>query len=127
MASNCSPILDSLPDDRINVGNGDQDLGGPVGHGFGDGKLVQITRIIVVYGAPEKVPEIARRRPGSDRRPVNSVELGKRLGRKIRNQSSIQHRLMGDSLQDRAVLPVVGAVHNISVSSCRTRSFRRRR
>jgi hypothetical protein len=53
----------SLFDDRVNVGNGDQDLGGPVGHGFGNGKLVQIARIIVVDGAPEKVPEITRRFP----------------------------------------------------------------
>ena len=49
-----------LLDDRVHVGNGDQDLGGPVRYGFGNGKLVQITRIIVVNGAPEKVPEITR-------------------------------------------------------------------
>jgi hypothetical protein len=49
-----------LLDDSVNVGNGDKDLGGPVGHAFGNGKLVQITRIIVVDGAPEKVPEITR-------------------------------------------------------------------
>jgi hypothetical protein len=38
---------------------------------------------------------------------VDSVELGERLGRKIRNKSPFKHRPVGDSLQDGAVLPVV--------------------
>jgi len=33
----------SLFDDRINISNGDQDLCGAIGHGFSNGKLVQIT------------------------------------------------------------------------------------
>jgi hypothetical protein len=40
-----------LLDDGVNVGNGDQDLGGPVGPawaGFGNGKLVQIAIILFV-------------------------------------------------------------------------------
>jgi hypothetical protein len=41
------------------------------------------------------------------RRSVDSVELGERLGRKIWNKSSFKHRPMENSLQDRAVLPVV--------------------
>ena len=40
-----------LFDDRVSVGNGDQDLGGSVAHGLGNGKLVQIARIIVVDGS----------------------------------------------------------------------------
>jgi hypothetical protein len=93
----------SLLDDSVNVGNGDQDLCGPVGHGFDNGKLVQIARIIVVDGAPEKVPEITRRSLSSHRRPVDSVEFGERLGRKIRNKSSFKHRPMGNSSQNQAV------------------------
>ena len=120
----------SLFDDRVNVGNGDQDLGGPFGHGFGNGKLVQITRIIVVDGAPEKVPEIARRFLSSRRRPVDFVELGKRLDRKIREKSSFKHRPTGNSLQDRAVFSVACIRHIISflkypvVISCSRNAFR---
>jgi hypothetical protein len=93
----------SLLDDSVNVGNGDQDLGGSVGQGFGNGQLVQITRIIVVDGAPEKVPEIPRRSPGLRRGPVDAVEFGERGGGKIWNQPSCQHRPTGDSLQNRTV------------------------
>ena len=103
----------SLFDDRVNVGNSDQDLGGPVGQGLGNGKLIQIPRIIVVNGAPEEVPEIARRLLSPRRRPVDSVELGERQGRKIREESSCKHRPMGDSLQDRAV--VVRIRHNVTL------------
>ena len=104
----------SLFDDRVNVGNGDQDLGGPGGHGFGNLKLVQIARIIVVDGAPEQVPEIARRFLRSCRWPGDSGEFGERLGQKIRNQASFKHRPMGNSLPDRAVLSVVCIRHNIT-------------
>ena len=43
--------------------------------------------------------------------PVDPVELGERLGRKIWNKSSFKHRLMRNSLQDRPVLPVVCVRH----------------
>jgi hypothetical protein len=103
-----------LFDDRVNVGNGDQNLGGPVGHGFGNGKLVQIARIIIVNGAPEKVPEIVRRSLNLHGRPVDSVKLGERRGRKIWNQPFFEHHPMGNSLQDRAVLSVVYIRHIIA-------------
>ena len=102
-----------LLDDSVNVGNGNKDLCGPVGHGFGNRKLVQITRIIVVDGAPEKAPKITSRFFRSRRRPVDSVELGERLARKIRSQSSFNHGPMGNPLQDRAVLSVVCIRHMI--------------
>ena len=38
-----------LLDESVHIGNGDKNLCGSFGHGFGNGKLVQITRIIVVY------------------------------------------------------------------------------
>jgi hypothetical protein len=119
----------SLLDDRVNVGNGDKNLCGPVGHGFGNGKLVQITRIIIVDGAPEKVPEITGRFLSLRRWPVDSVEFGERLGWKIWNKSSFQHRPMGNSLQDGAVLSVVCSHHNVTfleyliVISCLTNAF----
>ena len=80
-----------LLDNSVNIGNGDKDLYGPVGHGFGNGKLVQITRIIVVDGTPEKVPHISRRFLSSRCRPMDSVELGDCLRRKIRKKSSFYH------------------------------------
>ena len=80
-----------LLDDSVNVGNGDKDLYGPVGHGFGNGKLVQITRIIVVDGTLEKVPHISRRFLSSRRRLMDPVKLGDCLRRKIRKKSSFRH------------------------------------
>jgi len=118
-----------LLDDSVNVGNGDQDLGGPVRHGFGHGKLVQITRIIVVDGAPEKAPEITRRFLSSRRWPVDFVEFGERLGRKIWNKSSFKHRPMGDLLQDQAVWSAGCIRHDVPfleylvVISCSTNAF----
>jgi hypothetical protein len=103
-----------LFDDRVNVGNGDQNLGGPVGHGFGNRKLVQIARIIVVNGAPEKVPEITRRSLNLRGRPVDSIKLGERRGRKIWNQPFFEHHSMGNSSQDRTVLCVVCIRHIIA-------------
>jgi hypothetical protein len=37
-----------LLDDRVHIGNSDKDLYSPARHGFGNGKLIQIARIIVV-------------------------------------------------------------------------------
>jgi len=44
---------------------------------------------------------------------VGSIELGKYLDREIPNKSSFQHHPMGNSLQDGAVLSVVGICHVI--------------
>jgi hypothetical protein len=103
-----------VPNDRVNIGNSDKDLCGPVGHRFGNGKLIQITRIVVVDGTPEKVPEIACRFVSSRCWPVDSVELGERLRRKIWRESSFEHRPMGNSLQNRAVLSVVSIRHHVT-------------
>jgi len=86
-------------------------LPNPAKAGFGNGKLVQIARIIVVNGAPEKVPEITRRSLNLRGWPVDSVKLGKRRGRKIWNQAFFKHHPMGNSLQDRAVLSVICVRH----------------
>jgi hypothetical protein len=50
-----------LLDDSVHIGNGDKDLCRPIGHGFGNGKLIQVARIIVVYGTPDKISQIAGR------------------------------------------------------------------
>src|SRR5437899_10219298 len=87
-----------LLDERIHISNGDKDLYGPFGHGFGNGKLVQIARSIVVYGAPDKVSEITRRFFSSCCRPVDSVELGDYLEWEIGKKSSFKHRPTSNSL-----------------------------
>ena len=51
-------------DKSIHIGNGDEDFRGTPRKGFGHGKLVQVARIVVVDGAPEKAPEIAVRAVG---------------------------------------------------------------
>ena len=99
--------------DRVDVGNGDKDLGGPVGHGLGNGKLIQIARIIVVDGAPEKASEVLRRGLNARRWAVDSVELDKCLAREIRNQPSLQHHPVGNAPQNGAVLFVVGVRHYV--------------
>lgn len=100
-----------LFNDLGNIGNRDKDLCSPIGQGLCNGKLVQIPRIIIVDGTPDKVSEIKRRFHHTRRRPVDFVEFGDRLDRKIRNQSSFQHCPAGNSLQDRAVLSCVGIRH----------------
>ena len=109
MTVNCRTTLD----DRIYVSHGNQSFDLVSRHRLGNGKLVQVTRVIVVDGAPEKVPEIMRRFLSSRRWPADSVEFGQRLERKIWNKSSLEHRPMGDSLQDRAVLSVVRILHHV--------------
>ena len=84
----------------------------PPGKDFSHRKLVQVQRVIVVNGAPRQAAEIARRPIRSGRRPMDSRELGERVGRKIWNQSLCHHRLMGNSLQDRAVLFIVSVYHS---------------
>src|SRR5947208_3752063 len=75
-----------LLDERIHIGNGDKNLCGPSGDGFGNRKLVQIVRSIVVYGAPDKVLEITRRLFSSCCRPADTVELGACLEREFRSE-----------------------------------------
>jgi hypothetical protein len=93
--------------DRVDIGNRNKDLCGRIGHGFGDGKLIKIARIIVVDGAPGKVSEITRRWIGLRRRPVDCIKLGERLGREIGKKPSFDHRPTCDSLQEGAVLSVI--------------------
>jgi len=77
-------------------------------------KLVQIARIIIVNGAPEQVPEIVRRSLSLRGRPVDSIKLGERRGRKIWNQPFFEHHPMGNSLQESSVLLVVCIRHIIA-------------
>ncbi len=110
MIIECRPLFD----DGVHIGDGDADLHGSCRHGFSNGKLIQIERIIIVDGAPEKVSEIARRCFSLCYRPADPVQLGKCLGREIREQSSFQHYPMSNSLQDGTVLYVVGIRHHVT-------------
>jgi hypothetical protein len=95
-----------LLDDRVDIGNSYRDLCGSSRHDFHDRELIQIPRIIVIYGAPDKVPEISRRLFSSNCRAFDSAELHSCLGQKIRKKPSFK--------QNRAVLPVVGLRHDIT-------------
>jgi len=107
-----------LLDDSVNVGNGDKDLGGPSGNGFGNGKLVQITRIIVVDGAPEKVPEITSRFPSSRAGPWIPSSSASAWGGKIGDEPLSSIARWATSLQDRAVLSVVCVRHYVTFLEC---------
>jgi hypothetical protein len=93
MSVNCRLLLD----DRVHIGDGDKDFCAPSGHSLDDRKLVQIARIIVIYGTPYKVPEITRRFLCSRRRSANSVELPACLEREIGKKSPFKHRPTGNS------------------------------
>ena len=101
----------SLFDDGVNVGDGHHNPGSPIGQSVGNGKLIQVPRIIIVDGAPEKVAEITRGAIRCSRWPVDSIKLGQRLGREIRDKSFFPHGLIGNSTQDRAVLIIVWIYH----------------
>ena len=94
MTVNCRTTLD----DRIYVSHGNEYLHLVSKHRLGNGKLVQVPGVVIVNGAPEKVPEIMRRFLSSRRWPVDSVEFGQRLERKIWNKSAFEHRPMGNFL-----------------------------
>ena len=86
-----------LLDDRVHIGDGDKDFCAPSGHSLDNRKLVEIARIIVVYGAPYKVPVITRRFLCSRCRSANSVELPACLEREVGKKSAFKHRPTGNS------------------------------
>ncbi len=49
----------TLADDRIHVGDRDQDLDGAAGQALGDGELIEVPRVVVVDRAPEKIAQVA--------------------------------------------------------------------
>jgi hypothetical protein len=97
----------------IDIGNCDKDLYGSFRHCLGYGKLVQITGLIVVNGTPMKVFEVTGRSGYLRYCFPDSIELGKGLRRKIGKKPSVKHRPTGNSLQNGAVLCVVGICHAI--------------
>jgi hypothetical protein len=86
----------------------------PARHGFRNGKLIQIARSIVVYGSPDKVPEITRRFFSSYLRRVNCDELGEYLEREVGKKSSFKHRPTSQFFLNRAVLSVVFIRHAVT-------------
>ena len=93
----------------------------PSGHGFRDGELIEVARVVVVDGGPQQVPEVAdgvgpstalRARSNRRGRP-ELVEFGQGGGRKIGEETAVQHRPAGDTFEDCAVL-LIGGVHAAS-------------
>ena len=100
-------------DDRIDVGHGNQDLDFVSGHRLGDGKLVQVARVVVVDGSPEQVSEVANLFPVDACRVLNQAEFAQCFGGKVGEQSPFGHRPAGDSLQNGTVL-FAGRIHGFS-------------
>ena len=103
-----------LLDDGVDVRNGDQNLGSLPGHGFGNCKLVEVARIVIVDGAPGKVPEVAHRFLNRRGGSLDCVEFGECLGRELGFESPFEHRPMRYRLQDRAMLSVAGIRYHVT-------------
>ena len=90
-------------DQRIDIGNGDEDrrLGTA---DLGDRELIQIARVVVVDGAPQKMAQVAPALSGCRVRPVSCrlplfrqlLDLGRGCRRKRRLEPAFQHRLTRD-------------------------------
>src|SRR5262249_646966 len=65
----------ALLHDRVDVGDGDEDLHVAAGHLLGDGQLIEVLRVVVVDRAPEKRREVADRRVALGRGAGQRVDL----------------------------------------------------
>ena len=69
---------------RVDVGDGDKDFHRTARHGFGDRKLIEIARIVVVDRRPEQAAQIANRGAGRRGGLRDLAGLGDDSGRKVR-------------------------------------------
>ncbi len=82
---------------------------------LGSRELIQVARIIIVNRRPQHAPQVTNLRGAfSGFNPSSSMSLkaGKlgECGRgEIRQQSTLKHRLMGDTLQNGMVVPAIGS------------------
>ena len=97
-------------DDRIHVGHGHQYLDLVAGHRLGNGKLVQVTGVVVVDGSPQQAPEVADLAVAAGRRGPNPAQFAQCFGREVGEQSPLEHHPAGDRLQDGTVL-LAGHAH----------------
>ncbi len=110
----------ALLDDRIHVGDGDQDARSASGECLGDGELVEVFGVVVVDRDPEplaQVPDPVARGP---RRPTEGRKLREHVAREVRFEPLLDHRAAGDGLQVRAVMAGISSV------ACHARESMRR-
>jgi len=81
---------------------------------LGNRKLVQVAGVVVVYGAPDQMAQIAGLRPGHGHMPLHGLELGQRLGREIRQPAPLEHGPARDALQDGSMFLSVWIGHEKS-------------
>ena len=75
---------------------------------LGNGELIQVTRVIIVNGSPQKVPHVTNTgRTGCCPRRLKSAKLGESCAGKIREQPSLQHDSAGDAFQKGTVVHTV--------------------
>ena len=105
----------ALFDQRIDVGNGHQQLDGAARQRFADGQLVQVQRIVVVDGTPQQSGQVldSRRRFAS-----GTGEQGQLLADAVRElglQSAFGHGAGGNTEEVGALVGAVG-VHRITIA-----------
>ncbi len=103
----------TLVDDRIHVGDRDQDLDGAAGQALGDGELIEVPRVVVVDRAPEKIAQVAPPLRARARRPRDPVELLLDTRRELRLEPPLHHRAAGDLLKVGAVMHGLIDAHRV--------------
>ena len=93
-------------DQRVHVGDGNQDFHGPARQALCDGELIEVPGLIVIDGTPEKLREVASR--GVRRGPVDAAQLRERLGGEIRDETLFHHYAARDFSEEGPVLAWIG-------------------
>ena len=70
--------------ERIHIRHGNQNLDFVSRHCLSHGKLIQVKRVIVINGSPQKIPQVTDWLAVYGCRCLNLVQLGERLRRKVR-------------------------------------------
>ena len=69
-------------DERVDVGDRDEDLHRAVGERLGDGELVEVARIVVVDRGPQQLAQVADRRIAVGGRGGEVAQVGRAAGGK---------------------------------------------
>jgi hypothetical protein len=86
-------------DQRVDVGDRDQDARGPVAVRNRYRQLVEVARVVVVDRRPEQMAQIAHGSVGRGRGARDRVRLALRRSRKVRLQPALEHHAMCDAAQ----------------------------
>ncbi len=89
----------TFPDDRVDVGDRDEDFHRAARGRHRDRELIEIARIVVVDRCPEQATKVAERRAGGGRCSGDGVALRHGRAGEIRQQAPLQHRLSREVLE----------------------------